>query len=134
MQCHLKVQLENNSALDFSWSLYTDGTLRESLQASLVTDEVKELAGGEQVEVIVTIDEQEYDKAREELISEAQGDFFFFVLTLTQGWYLIKVSVTSSLKPEKWQFIVNYWVAQLVVNLSSTKIGKIKKSKLKPVR
>ena len=52
------------------------------------------------MEVIVTIDEQEYDKAREELISEAQGDFFF-VLTLTQGWYLIKVSVTSSLKPEK---------------------------------
>ena len=36
------------------------------------------------MEVIVTIDEQEYDKAREELISEAQGDFFFF-LTLTQG-------------------------------------------------
>ena len=85
------------------------------------------------MEVIVTIDEQEYDKAREELISEAQGDFFF-VLTLTQGWYLIKVSVTSSLKPEKWQFIVNYWIAQLVVNLSSTKIGKIKKSKLKPIR
>ena len=25
---------------------------------------------------VLTIDEQEYDKAREELISEAQGDFF----------------------------------------------------------
>ena len=33
---------------------------------------------------VLTIDEQEYDKAREELISEAQGDFFF-ILTLTQG-------------------------------------------------
>ena len=105
----------------------------QRIPTSLVTDEIKELAGGEQVEAIVTVDEQEYDKAREELISEAQGDFFF-VLTLTQGWYLIKVAVTSSLKPEKWQFIVNYWVAQLVVNLSSTKIGKITKSKLKPIR
>ena len=83
----------------------------QRIPTSLVTDEIKELVGGEQVEVIVTIDEQEYDKAREELISEAQGDFFF-VLTLTKGWYLIKVSVTSSLKPEKWQFIVNYWVGQ----------------------
>ena len=80
----LKVQAENSSALDTLWSLYTDGTRRESLQALFVTDEIKELAGGEQVEVIVTIDEQEYDKAREELINEAQGDFFF-VLTLTQG-------------------------------------------------
>ena len=26
---------------------------------------------------VLTIDQQEYDKAREELISEAQGDFFF---------------------------------------------------------
>ena len=72
----LKVQTESISALDTLWSLYTDGTLRETLQAFLVTDEIKELAGGEQVEVIVTIDEQEYDKAREELISEAQGGFF----------------------------------------------------------
>ena len=73
----LKVQTESISALDTLWSLYTDGTLRESPQAFLVTDEIKELACGEQVEVIVTIDEQEYDKAREELISdEAQGGFF----------------------------------------------------------
>ena len=54
----------------------------QRIPTSLVTDEIKELVGGEQVEVIVTIDqeyidEQEYDKAREELISEAQGDFFF---------------------------------------------------------
>ena len=49
----------------------------QRIPTSLVTDEIKELAGGEQVEAIVTVDEQEYDKAREELISEAQGDFFF---------------------------------------------------------
>ena len=70
----LKVQTEDLSALDTLWSLYTDGTLKESLKALLVTDEMRELGGGEQVEVIVTI-EREYDKARNELISKAQGDF-----------------------------------------------------------
>ena len=71
----LKVQTEDLSALDTLWSLYTDGTLKESLKALLVTDEIRELGGGEQVEVIVTIDEREYDKARNELISKVQGDF-----------------------------------------------------------
>ena len=71
----LKVQTEDLSALDTLWSLYTDGTLKESLKALLVTDEIRELGGGEQVEVIVTIDEREYDKARNELISKEQGDF-----------------------------------------------------------
>ena len=56
----LKVQTEDLSALDTLWSLYTDGTLRESLKALLVTDEIRELGGGEQVEVIVTIDEREW--------------------------------------------------------------------------
>lgn len=81
----LKVQTESISALDTLWSLYTDGTLRESLQAFLVTDEIKELACGEQVEVIVTIDEQEYDKAREELISDEAQDGFFLRLNINAG-------------------------------------------------
>ena len=83
----LKVQAENISALNALWCLYTDGTLKESLQALFFIDELRELTGEEQVEVIVTIDEEEYDKAREELISEAQGDFpfFFLELTLTHG-------------------------------------------------
>ena len=73
----LKVQAENISALNTLWCLYTDGTLKESLQALFFIDELRELTGEEQVEVIVTIDEEEYDKAREELIREAQGVFFF---------------------------------------------------------
>ena len=82
----LKVQAENISALNALWCLYTDGTLKESFQALFFIDELRELTGEEQVEVIVTIDEEEYDKAREELISEAQGDFSFFLeLTLTHG-------------------------------------------------
>ena len=63
----LKVQVKNLSALEDLWRLYKVGTLRASLQALFVTDEMRELAGGEQVEVDVTIDEEEYDKARNEL-------------------------------------------------------------------
>ena len=69
----LKVQVKSRSALENLWSMYTDGTLKACLQTLLVTDEMREIAGGEQVEVIVTIDELEYEKARTELISEAQG-------------------------------------------------------------
>ena len=72
----LKVQAEDVSTLDTLWSLYKDGTLKESLQAFFVNDKMREFAGEEQVEVIVTIDEEEYDRAREELIKEAQGVFF----------------------------------------------------------
>ena len=73
----LKVQAENISALDTLWSLYRDGTLKESLQALLVTDKMRaELAGGGHLEVIVTIEEQEYEKARKELLIEAEGNFF----------------------------------------------------------
>ena len=63
----LKVQVKNISALEDLWRLYKAGILRASLQALFVTDEMRELAGGEQVEVDVTIDEEEYDKARNEL-------------------------------------------------------------------
>ena len=76
----LKVQAEDVSTLDTLWSLYKDGTLKESLQAFFVNDEMREFAGEEQVEVIVTIDEEEYEKVRTELIkmNEAKGDFNIF--------------------------------------------------------
>ena len=64
---NLKVQAASLAALDLLWTLYQNGTLKERLEASFVTGEIKDLAGGEQVEVIVTIDEEEYDKARNEL-------------------------------------------------------------------
>lgn len=71
---NLKVQVEHISALEALWKLYEDGTLKERLQQIFITDEVTELGGG-QMEVIVTIDEQEYIKARKELSMEAQrGD------------------------------------------------------------
>lgn len=70
----LKVQVESLSALENLWSMYMDGTLKARLQALFVTDEMREIVGGEQVEVIVTIDQLEYEKARTELIREAQGE------------------------------------------------------------
>ncbi|XP_078361362.1 uncharacterized protein LOC144645681 [Oculina patagonica] len=68
----LTVRAETLSALTTLWKLYQDGTLETRLYNFFVTDEVKERAGGEEVEVNVTIDEQEYKKACLELIEEAQ--------------------------------------------------------------
>ena len=72
----LKVQAEDISALDTLWGLYTDGTLSESLQDIFVSS-----VFGKQVEVIVTIDQQEYENARKELIGKVQGKFITIVKT-----------------------------------------------------
>ena len=76
---NLKVQAGSLSSLNTLWRLYTEGKLKESLQTLFVSDEMKELAGGEQVEVTVTIDQQEYEKTMEELISKELGDFIFIL-------------------------------------------------------
>jgi len=39
-----------------------------------VTDELKERAGGETIEVNVSIEEEEYDKTCHELINEVRGN------------------------------------------------------------
>ena len=75
----LKVQAGSLSSLNTLWRLYTEGKLKESLQTLFDSDEMKELAGGEQVEVTVTIDQQEYEKTMEELISRELGDFIFIL-------------------------------------------------------
>ena len=72
----LKVQAEDISALDTLWGSYSDGTLGESLQDIFVTS-----VFGKQVEVIVTIDQQEYENARKELISKVQGKLITIVKT-----------------------------------------------------
>lgn len=75
----LRVQAGSLSSLNTLWRLYTEGKLKQSLQTLFVSDEMKELAGGEQVEVTVTIDQQEYEKTMEELISKELGDFIFIL-------------------------------------------------------
>ena len=57
------VQAETASVLSELWSSYNDGTLKNRLQEFLVTEEVKQLASGEHVEVTVFIDEEEYKEA-----------------------------------------------------------------------
>ena len=69
---NLKVQAENRLALDSLWRMYKNGTLKARLEALFVTDEMREVAGGG-VEIIVTIDEQEYERARDELTTQARG-------------------------------------------------------------
>ena len=71
----LTVQAETLSALTTLWRLYQDGTLQMRLYNFFVTDDVRERAGGGEVEVNVTIDEQEYERACRELASEAEGIF-----------------------------------------------------------
>ena len=71
----LTVQAETLSALTTLWNLYQDGTLERRLYNFFVTDEVNERAGGERVEVNVSIEEEEYDKACRELINEGRGNF-----------------------------------------------------------
>ncbi|XP_022808330.1 uncharacterized protein LOC111345314 [Stylophora pistillata] len=68
-----KVQLKNKSAVKALWSWYQDGTLQRNLQHFLVTDEIKQMANGEEVIVSVYIEEQEIKSASTDLsISENQ--------------------------------------------------------------
>ena len=57
------IQAENSSALEALWKQYQDGVLRDKLQEFLVTDEIKQLTGGEEVTLEVHIDEQDYHNA-----------------------------------------------------------------------
>ena len=85
----LKVQLMDLSALETLWRLYKDGTLKASLQALFDTDEIREFGGGEHVEVIVTIDEREYDKARSECKDQrlsTEGKSFRNTATYQKLW------------------------------------------------
>ena len=57
------VESENLIALKKLWEMYKDGTLQSRLQEFLVSDEIKKLANGEDIEVTVFIDEHEYNEA-----------------------------------------------------------------------
>ena len=75
----LTVQAESLSALTNLWKLYQDGTLQKRLQDIFVTDKMRKLADGKDVEVNVTIDEDEYQKACIELIQGTQGALHRYV-------------------------------------------------------
>ena len=71
------VQADNLKGLTTLWNMYQDGTLKARLFNFFVTDEMKTRAGGdENVELTVTIDENEYQKAWIELNDEVEGKLF----------------------------------------------------------
>ena len=70
----LTVQAESLSALKALWRKYKDGSLQKALSAWLVTDKIKEMAKGQEVELEVTIDEDSYRYALLDLyVLESQG-------------------------------------------------------------
>ena len=69
------VQAENKQGLKALWERYQDGTLQRNLQQFLVTDDIRQLAGGEEVILSAYIDEQDYNNAwLSILIAEQQGE------------------------------------------------------------
>ena len=125
---NLKVQAENRLALDSLWRMYKNGTLKARLEALFVTDEMREVAGGEGVEVIVTIDEQEYEKARDELTTQARGKKSVTVMTQHKKvtivkWALVKRCYLSFLVLSK--FCVRWLKLQSATKLlrHCTQIG-----------
>ena len=89
----LTVQAESLSALTNLWKLYQDGTLQKRLYDFFVTDEMRKLVDGEDVEVNFTIEEEEYQKACLELMNGAQG-----IVCCTVGFLLLSPALLSQLK------------------------------------
>ena len=89
----LTVQAESLSALTNLWRLYQDGTLQKRLYDFFVTGEMRKLAEGEDVEVNVTIEGEEYQKACLELMNGAQG-----IVCCTVDFLLLSPALLSQLK------------------------------------
>lgn len=69
------IRAENRPALEALWARYQDGTLQKNLQRFLLTDEIIQLADGEEVMVSAHIDEQEFKNAVVDLTNvERQGN------------------------------------------------------------
>ncbi|XP_068741964.1 uncharacterized protein [Montipora capricornis] len=68
------VQAETSSALQELWQRYCNGVLQRNLQDFLVTDEIRELADGEDVIVYVYIDEREFRETVAYLTKVEQGE------------------------------------------------------------
>ena len=77
------VQAEDREALQLLWEQYQDNTLKTKLQDFLVTEEIKQLADGEDVIVTVHIDEQEYQDACLDFVMEVQGKYFNFGIVVS---------------------------------------------------
>ncbi|XP_068741050.1 uncharacterized protein [Montipora capricornis] len=111
------VQAEMASALNELWNLYKDGTLKNCLQEFVVTKEVKEFAGSDEVEVNVFIDEHEWkeayvnmlfhqnqaDTVKEEQVGERRrrnSDSFLFLKSKESNMTKMKLEQSEN----KWNF------------------------------
>ena len=73
------VQAESLPALKELWERYENGSLRNSLEDLLVTDDIKKMAEEEDVELKVNIDQDSYRNAcLDLLIVENEGGFVLF--------------------------------------------------------
>ena len=69
-----KLQAKTLSALKALWERYESGSLRKSLQELLVTDEIKRMAEGKEVELKVNFDQDSYRNSYFDLfIAEKEG-------------------------------------------------------------
>ena len=66
------VQAETSLALEELYERYSTGKLQKDLQEFLVTDDIKQLADGEEVVVSVYIDEKEFREALDDLANVDQ--------------------------------------------------------------
>ena len=79
------VQAENRSALEALWQRYRDGILQRDFQEFLVSEEIRELADGEDVIMTVYIDEQEFRNALEDLTNfEQKGNLNQTLLQMSE--------------------------------------------------
>ena len=63
------VQGETSLALVELYERYSNGRLQKDLQKFLVTDDIRQLADGEEVVVLVQIDEKDFREACDDLIN-----------------------------------------------------------------
>ena len=93
------VQAESLSALKELWERYENGSLRNSLEDLLVTDDIKKMAEEEDVELKVNIDQDSYRNAcLDLLIVENEGGFvlfktFCFSITLLFEFFFLIASL-----------------------------------------
>ena len=79
--CASQFKLKVYQPLNFCGTCIKTEPFKTNLHDFFVTDELRELADGEDMEVNVTIDEDEYQKACIELIQGTQGDLALLCLT-----------------------------------------------------
>jgi hypothetical protein len=68
------VEATSLSSLELLWKSYLDGSLRKKLKKAInEMKELKEVSKGVEIDVSVTIDEEEYREARLDLLSKNKG-------------------------------------------------------------